>query len=323
MHFTISGESMSKFFRPASLAALALTVLWGLAPQGEALAQTPAGARTDFGVILMAHGGSPEWDREVLAAIAPLKDRHRIEPAFGMADPVTIQDAARKLEAEGVKRIGVVRLFISGESWHERTEQILGLRPGAPARPAPAAADPHAGHGGGGHHDMALWKIDTKASFALTTQGLAEAPAMGAIMADRAKALSRKAESEDVLIFAHGPGDDAENARWISTIDARAEAVRKAAPFRRVEVMTLREDWPDKRPEAERRARAFVERAKTEGGVAIVLPFRLQGFGPYKEVLKGLEYTSDGHGLLPHPNVTRWIDEQIGALDRGPFQTPR
>jgi len=105
------------------------------------------------------------------------------------------------------------------------------------------------------------------------------------------------------------------------TFDARAEAVRKALPFRRVEVMTLREDWPDKRPAAEARVRGFVERAKAEGGAAIVLPFRLQGFGPYKEVLKDLEYTSDGHGLLPHPNVTRWIEGQIGALERGPFKT--
>jgi hypothetical protein len=128
---------------------------------------------------------------------------------------------------------------------------------------------------------------------------------------------------EDILILAHGPGDDAENARWIATIDARAEAVRKSQPFRRVQVMTLREDWPEKRPEAERNVRGFVQRAKAEGGGAIVLPFRLQGFGPYAEVLEGLEYRSDGHGLLPHANVTRWIEGQIGALERGPFKTPR
>ena len=214
----------------------------------------------------------------------------------------------------------MVRLFISGESWLERTEQILGLRAGAPARPDPAVPSPHAGHGD--HHNMDLWRIDTRASFALTTQGLNEAPGMGAILADRARALSRTPATEDVLILAHGPGDDAENARWIATIDARAEAVRKSQPFRRVEVMTLREDWPDKRPEAERRVRAFLERAKAEGGAAIVLPFRLQGFGPYAEVLAGLDYVSDGHGLLPHPNVTRWIDGQIKGLEPAPFRSP-
>jgi sirohydrochlorin ferrochelatase len=271
----------------------------------------------------MAHGGTPEWDQEVLTAVEPLQGRYTIEVAFGMADPATIQEATKKLEAKGVRKIGVVRLFISGESWLERTEQILGLREGAPPRPAPAA-DPHAGHAGhgGGHHNMDLWRAETAASFALTTQGLAEAPGMGAIMADRARALSRDAAKEDVLILAHGPGDDAENARWMAMINQRADAVRQALPFRRVEVMTLREDWPDKRPAAEQRIKAFVKAAKAEGGTAIVLPFRLQGFGPYAEVLEGLDYVSDGHGLLPHKNVTRWIEEQIKGLETASFRSP-
>lgn len=302
------------------LILLALALLCGWASPARAVARTPIEGPVDFGVLVMAHGGTPEWDKEVLAAVEPLKSRYKVEVAFGMADPATIQGATAKLEARGVKRVGVVRLFISGESWLERTEQILGLRAGAPPRPAPTAQSPHAGHGD--HHSMDLWRIDTRASFALTTQGLNQAEGMGAILADRARALSRNPGAEDVLILAHGPGDDAENARWIATIDARAEAVRKSQPFRRVEVMTLREDWPDKRPEAERRVRAFLERAKAEGGAAIVLPFRLQGFGPYAEVLAGLEYVSDGHGLLPHKNVTQWIEGQIQGLEPGPFRAP-
>ncbi len=304
----------------SSAVLLAGALVSGWASPHPAYAQASTEGRTDFGVLLMAHGGTPEWDKEVLAAVEPLRSQCAIEVAFGMADPVTIQDATEKLEARGVKRIGVVRLFISGESWLERTEQILGLRAGAPARPAPSALSPHAGHGD--HHNMDLWKVETRASFALTTQGLNEAEGMSAILADRARALSRAPRTEDVLILAHGPGDDAENARWIATIDARAAAVRKSLPFRRVQVMTLREDWPERRPEAERNIRGFVERAKAEGGGAIVIPFRLQGFGPYAGVLDGLEYVSDGHGLLPHANVTQWIDDQIKGLRPGPFRSP-
>jgi hypothetical protein len=51
-----------------------------------------------------------------------------------MADAASLQDGVRKLEEQGVERIGVVRLFVSGDSWYERTEQILDIRPGAPAR---------------------------------------------------------------------------------------------------------------------------------------------------------------------------------------------
>ncbi len=295
-------------------------VLSGLSSSPGAHAQTPTAPPPGFGVLLMAHGGTPEWDKDVLDAVEPLKGRYPIEVAFGMADPATIQDAARKLEAQGVRKIGVVRLFISGESWLERTEQILGLRAGAPERPKDAAADPHAGHAG--HHNMDLWRIDTRAAFALTRQGLAEADGMGEILAARAGALSRNPRTEDVLILGHGPGDDAENARWLAAIDARADVVRRSRPFRRVAVMTLREDWPDKRPEAEKKIRTFVESAKAEGGVAIVIPFRLQGFGPYGEVLEGSNYVSDGHGLIPHPNVTRWIENQINGLMAGAFRPP-
>lgn len=49
----------------------------------------------------------------------------------------------------------------------------------------------------------------------------------------------------------------------------------------------------DKRAAAEERIRAFVARAAAEGGTAIVIPFRVQGFGPYAKVLDGLPYRSD------------------------------
>lgn len=275
----------------------------------------------DFGVLVMAHGGSPEWNGGVLAAVEPLRDEYPLEVAFGMADAVSIQDAVRRLEARGIRKIGVVRLFISGESWYDRTEQILGLRPGAPAHVVSSSHAHEAGHGDH-RHSMEFWRVQSAASFALTTQGLAEAEAMGNVLADRARALSRDPQREDVLVLAHGPGDDAENERWIADIDARAEAVRAALPFRRVQVMTLREDWPEKREEAERRIRAFVESARDDGITTIVIPFRVQGFGPYAQVLDGLDYVSDGQGLIPHTEVTQWIAGQIKSLRSGSFRSP-
>ncbi len=272
----------------------------------------------DFGVLLMAHGGTPAWNEGVLSAVEPLRHQYKVEIAFGMADAVSIQEAIQRLEAQGIERIGVVRLFISGESWYDRTEQILGLRPGAPTRPAPTSHAHAAGHGG---HSMEFWRAQTEASFALSTKGLAEAQVMGGILADRARALSRDPQREDVLILAHGPGDEAENKRWIVHIQARSEAVTDSLAFRRLQVETLREDWPEKRKEAEKRIRAFVERAGDEGGTAIVIPFRVQGFGPYERVLEGLDYVSDGQGLIPHSNVTQWVAEQIRALQRGPFRS--
>lgn len=269
-------------------------------------------ADDSFGVMVMAHGGPPEWNEGVLDAVQPLRERYRIEVAFGMADAASMQQAVDRLQERGADRIGVVRLFVSGESWRERTEKILGLRDGAPPRPAGQndAADAH--HGG---HAMALWRLDSDAAFAMSREGLSEADAMGPVLADRARALSRDPAREDVLILAHGPADDAENARWLARIDARAGHVRRALPFRRVQVETLREDWPDKRAEVSRRIRAFVQRAAEEDGRALVIPFRVHGFGPYARVLEGLDYEANGTGLIPHPNVTAWIEQQIALLE--------
>lgn len=260
----------------------------------------------------MAHGGSKQWNESVLAAVAPLRDRYKLDVAFGMADAASLQTSVSKLEAQGARHIAVVRLFISGESWYERTRQILGVAPGAPAR-LPTAGDAHAAHEHGGH-SMELWRIDTRSTFVLSREGLADAQEMNAVLTERARRLSRDPAAEDVLILAHGPGDDAENQRWIEKISARSAGIRDALPFRRVEVHTLREDWPERRQAAEQRVRDFVRRASSENGRAIVIPFRVQGFGPYPRVLKDLDYVSDGVGLLPHPEVTKWIERQIAEL---------
>jgi hypothetical protein len=267
--------------------------------------------RDGFGVLVMAHGGGPTWNREVEAMLAPVRRDYPLEIAFGMADAASLQEGVRALESQGVRRIGVVRLFISGESWYERTEQILGIIPGAPPKPA---TDAHAGHGDHADHGMAFWRIDTQSKFALSKEGLADAPEMGKVLAERARALSHDPQHESVLILAHGPGDDDENRRWLAQIDQRADSVREALPFRSVKVETLREDWPEKRSAAEARIRAFVEQADRDGGRAIVIPYRVQGFGPYADVLSGLSYQSNGEGLVPSAEVEHWVRRQAQAL---------
>ena len=306
---------------------LVATLTWSLAIDAQQV--------DDTGVLIMAHGGTAEWNRGVLDTLAPLHTQHTLEVAFGMADAVSIQEAVARLEARGARRIAVVRLFISGESWYERTAQILGLQEGAPARTATmtdhsqhvavaaadlhathGATDPHAGHGAAATmpHRMEFWRIDSQSRFALSQSGLAEALQMSEVLVTRARSLSQNPAMEDVLILAHGPDTEEENARWLAFIDARAQAVRDTLPFARVQVATLREDWKDKRAEAEQQIRTFVTESSANGRTALVIPYRVQGFGPYAEVLQGLDYRADHTGLIPHPGVTQWVAEQIALL---------
>lgn len=284
---------------------------------GATLAFSPAGAAdTDLGVLVTARGGGDDWNRAVEDALAPLGRDYPLAFAYGMADAAALQRSVSALEAKGVRRIVVVRLLVSGESWLERTEQALGLLPGAPEKPDDAGA------GGESARNEAFWRIDTAAAFAISPEGLMDAPEMDDVLIRRARSLSRDPARESVLILAHGPADDAENARWLDKLGARAAAMRDALPFRAVLVETLREDWPEKREAAEARARAFVENASRDGGRALVIPFRVQGFGPYAETLEGLNYAADGEGLLPGPEVERWARRQVEELAAGDFRPP-
>jgi len=79
-------------------------------------------------------------------------------------------------------------------------------------------------------------------------------------------------------------------------------------------VQTLREDWSGKRKAAEKRIKSFVNQANAQQRTVIVVPFRVQGFGPYAKVLAGLDYQANEVGLIPHPNVTKWLARQIVEL---------
>ena len=283
------------------LSALVLVCgFWGAHPL---LAQT----NNECGLMVMAHGGTDEWDAAVETAVAPLRDVMPTAIAFGMADPATLKQAVAALEGQGVDCIVVVRLFMSAHSFLHQTEYLLGLR----ADPPPFFIS-HGGHDS--HHGSDAedpQPLTVKADVLLNKEGLLDAPQMGDVLAQRALSMSDESGRESVLIIAHGPGDDTENEEWLRKLDDLADTIRATGSFTAVEVHTLREDWEEKRAVAEQRIRAFVEAHSKDEGRVLVIPFRLYGFGPYVEVLDGLSYEANGMGLLPSPRVTDWIRKQV------------
>ncbi len=309
-------------------------------------ATTGAAPSDSIGVLVMAHGGEPEWNAAVEKTAEALRAKWPTEVAFGMADPATLQSGVNALEAKGVRRIVVARLFLSDGSFLHQTEYLLGLRPDAPEKfllhshggahaagggaMAGAGHDAHAGHGmpmaHGAHagHDghpeadkaqapAAPSPITHTASLAITRGGLDEYAGTGEILAERARALSKDPRTEVVVLLAHGAGDEAENDAILSRLSGYAGAIRTAAGFADVRGFTLREDWPASRAPSERAIRDYVAAHARSGQRVLVVPFRLFGFGPYRDVLKGLEYRSDGTGLLPHAAVAEWLASRVRA----------
>lgn len=270
---------------------------------------------SNLGILVMAHGGSPEWDAAVDTAVQEISERFPVEIAFGMAKRETLQDATRALEERGVARIAVVRLFISAASFLERTERLFGL---ASRGDSEEPRSTHRGHGSLGDSVSDL-PIERDTPVAIVPVGLASQTVVAEIIAERVLRLSQNPTRESVLLLAHGMGREAANDTLMAQLDRVAARVAAAAQFREVRVETLREDWAEKRVAAEERIRGFVFRSG-EHGTAIVVPVRVFGFGPYADVLQGLEYVHDGRGLLPNRRVGDWIVEQATALPESAYR---
>ena len=286
------------------------SLLLGACSSGQSTADSSV-APVDYGVLVMAHGGGTQWNASVEQAISELRSEYPVSIAFGMADAGSMERAVRQLESEGVAHVGVVRMFISGESWYERTEQILGIEDGAPSkRQAQQAAVGQTAM----RMPMGFWQIDSDLAFHMSPEGLADAEEMDRVLLDRISALSRQPDDEVVVVLAHGPGDDAENQRWIDKISQRTQLARDELALHAVRTFTLREDWQDKRELAEQQIRDYIAKANAAGRQALVIPYRVQGFGPYHEVLAGLDYRADETGLVPHDNVIQWIQNQADSL---------
>ena len=263
--------------------------------------------QSDFGLLLMAHGGTEEWNEAVLQATSEVSAKYPVEVAFGMADAGSLERSVRRLENFGVKDVGVIRMFVSGESWYERTQQILGTIEGAPQKDTNEIREST-------FMPMGFWKIETDLKFHISEDGLADAKEMDQVVVNRISRLSREPEREVAIIIAHGTGSDEEDSRWIEKITQRADTAKSTLGLRDVKVFTLREDWFAKRGQAESNIRSYLEEASRAGLKSLVIPFRVHGFGPYTRVLEGLDYRADELGLLPHENVNLWVLNQAEHL---------
>lgn len=267
-------------------------------PAAPQRAEGPAVPDTaSVGVLVMAHGGSDAWNAAVLKAVQPLADMVPTEVAFGMADPLALAGAIATLEQVGVRRVAVVRMFLSGESFIEQTRYLLGLSESRPqhfllmgeARRLGPTPKPVVHHSEVATHE----------------EGIMLSPEAAKIVTSRALQLSGDPAVESVLLLAHGMGDEAANERVVQAMEHAAGKIVERG-FAAVEVETLREDWAEEREGAEVRIRAFVAAQSSMDRRVIVVPYRLSGFGPYAEVLAGVEYTPT-EGLLPDPRLSDWI----------------
>ena len=271
------------------------------------------------GVLLLAHGGTEEWNREVLAVAARVAPVRLVEVAFGMANKRTIQDAVDRLAERGVSSIVAVPLFVSSHSSVMRaTEYLLGSRAEAPPEMeafARMGARLEAGQAGGDPGFDRTTPVETAVPISVATALDAHA-VVADILTSRALDVSRTPEEEVLVLVAHGPSSEADSALWLANMDVLAERMRPRTRFSRIERLTVRDDAPDPiRERATAELRAVVEEVVQEGKSALIVPLLLSYGGietGIRRRLEGLPYRMAGQALLPDERLSEWVLLQAG-----------
>ncbi len=237
------------------------------------------------GILLLAHGGSAEWNDQVTSLAAQVNRTMPTEVAFGMATRSAIQVGVDRLVSRGATEVVAVPLFIS--SWSSvitSTEYLLGQRAEAPAALAVFAKMSHAGHGDHAQAGDGTTRIKSPVPIRMT-RALNDHSVVADILTSRARSISRNPSQESVVIVAHGPNSEEENRQWLADMASLAGQMASER-FASIDYLTLRDDAPAPvRDQATRDLRSVVSRRIAENRRVLIVPL-LVSFGGIERGLR-------------------------------------
>ncbi len=187
-----------------------------------------------------------------------------------------------------------------------------------------------ANHGSGhgtGHGAVdpdALRPVDSPVPIVMS-EALNAHPLVADILASRAASISTNPAHEAVILVAHGPVSDEDNARWLADMTSLANRVDAATTFASIDYLTVRDDAPAPvRDQATAELRALVARRAAEGRRVLIVPLLLTFGGieqGIRERLAGLDHVMADQGLLPDERLREWV--KLAAASRAQDSTPR
>ena len=260
------------------------------------------------GTIIIAHGGGPEWNEQVVEIATGVRTGGPVAVSFLMgpgAKTARFQDVVKELEAKGVGEIVVVPLLVSSHSGHY--DQIRWL------------AGDSVVLGKTMMHHLHMSGIERAATSLpiRVTRAIDDSPEVARVLADRALAITPRAEGRALFIVGHGPNGAEDYAAWMKNLRPVADSVRALTGFSDVRVGLVRDDAPaDVRAEAVRGVRELIELQFLATGDTVTVVPVLVSRGTVSQVkipadLEGLpmKYTADA--LLPHPGLARWVEARV------------
>jgi sirohydrochlorin ferrochelatase len=293
----------------AVLAALLILPLDAASAQDAATAgNASAGNGGSIGTIVIAHGGSAEWNGPVLRIAGMAPTGGPVEVSFLMGDEAAsyrFQDAVARLTAKGVERIVVVPLLASSHSGHY--DQIRYL---AGDIDELSETMMHHLHMAGIERPAAGVPIEV-------TPALDASIEIATILAERAVALADDPAAQALFIVGHGPNSAEDYASWMANLRPVADSIRQRTGFGDVKLGLVRDDAPEGvRAEAVLRIREIIElQNRLTGRDVVVVPLLIsKGYVSTQKLpadLKGLPIRYDGQGLLPHDALANWIARRV------------
>ncbi len=284
-------KSMFSFLRASSLGLLLLVPLTA----------RPVSAASEAAVLIMAHGGSPQWNKNIKKAVkaAGLPYPYRIY--FGMGDTPAAQQELQSiisdLESDGAHTIYVVPLLVSSYSEIMRQwKYLLGVDIQA------------------GFMNNPLFPVQ-KHSTIRFGEPLNDSAVVVEILLDRAQEISSNPSKETVIIVAHGPNDNSDNTRWNQILQSVGKRVQERGGFQKAEGVTLRDDAPAAiRQQAVQQMRDRVKAADQAGSRVLVVTMLLSPGGIEHKIgleLRGYSYGFNTKTLLPDARISEWIRSQV------------
>lgn len=273
-------------------------------------AQQPADR---IGTVVVAHGGDSLWNSHVIDAARAAKTGGPVEVSFLMgpaARTTRFQDVVAKLERAGVREIRVVPMLVSSHSGHyEQVRYLAG-----DSVKLDSAMEHHL-------HMSGIERPGAKVPIRLTP-AMDDSPHVARVLTDRALALAKNPKERAVLIVGHGPNSAEDYAAWMRNLRVVADSVKARGGFRDVRVELVRDDAPAAvRAEGVRRTRELLEMQRLiTGQDVLVVPVLVSKGAVSRDKLPadlaGMPMLYSYETLLPHPEMTRWIEERAGAAPK-------
>ncbi|TLD41456.1 MAG: hypothetical protein JETT_2303 [Candidatus Jettenia ecosi] len=250
--------------------------------------------KSKFGVLIVGHGYVSQ-DTKFFALVDEVQKRlpkYHVDSGLHMVMDMsthlmwqTEDEAIRRLEADGVKKVIVVPFYLNTNS---STVQAIKWSIGCKVEDdssksdylgeiidSPGAYDPQNDlniHMGGVHRRFSSFS-DMKY---IATNAVDYHPDISNVLLERAQEFSSDPDNEVIILVGHGDGDDTIEQEYRENVLARyASDIEGMGGFYDVQYGTIREDWCDKRVAAVQEIRDKIINAVNEGRRVIWVPVRI------------------------------------------------